>query len=499
MAGRGLDDAAWARLPEDRGALETAAGGIEHARRDPGERRNPVTRALAAVQDLGHAKGSRGSLRASYVRDRMASADRSPLNMIDVERDFRRLSDDDALRTVNAAVEPGNQPGEAHFSLTVAPQPRLDVYAMVASSRTPSIGGIRYSGGAVLRNVLFSAAMSSASTAAKPVAWPTARWTIRTHFLPALDEARSPRQHRRRGGPGTRLCWRWASALQNRSFDASLVQRLLDQPLTPPAGGKGCASGAAAGGGAPLHHPAHPRPRWMGRPSPFSPGSVNGTTNLNVIRGEVSYVRRTEDSVLAVSVDGSVGLSGTGSDLPRASSGPTPISPRPWATRQLSPSSSASAALGRGGVQGRSGRADLRRATLYASEQFSAGGDTVRGYRQNDLLADEGVRGTLELYCPIGFGHGLCDARATDWKSVKLSVFADGAYMYNHLGAQPAPSTIGSLGVALAWNPTPSSTVELSYGPFKLPEHRTGPLDFQDRGLRQFSVTVHPLAPFEPD
>ncbi len=467
--------------------LESAANAQGASRR----RRNPATRILAVVQDLGHQKGS-GGLSPNYVRDRIASANRSPLNMIAVEREFRRLSDDDALRTVNADLRPGDQPGEARLSLTVAPQPRLDVYTMVASSRTPSIGGIRYSGGASIRNLLFSGDVvtidggetSGLADGSLDYSTPLFRPSTRLDLRGSIDQAAVLDQA--------------VLALGIRSsdttFEASLIQRFLDVPLTPLPGGKGWQ--AAQRLEVALRFTSrHSQSTLDGTPFSFSPGSVNGVTDLNVIRGEVSFVRRTENSVLAVSADGSVGLSGTGSDLPGV------VRPDANFTTVLGQASYLLRLprLLSGGVEFKAALAgQLSGGPLYVSEQFSAGGDTVRGYRQNDLLADEGVRGTLELYCPVGFGHGLCDAHATDWKSIKLSVFADGAYMHNHRGAQPMPSSIGSLGVAVAWSPTRSSTVEISYGPLKIPEHRTGPIDFQDRGL-QFSVTVHPLAPFQPD
>ena len=52
--------------------------------------------------------------------------------------------------------------------------------------------------------------------------------------------------------------------------------------------------------------------------------------------------------------------------------------------------------------------------------------------------------------------------------------------------------------MALGWQPTRSVLAQVSYGPLKLHEPRTGALDIQDRGI-QFSLTFHPLAPFAPD
>ena len=102
------------------------------------------------------AKGGAHGLRKSFVRDRMPAAAQSPLNAFDIEQDFRLLADDPAIHAVDAKLSPGGEPGEANLVLTVSPQPRFDVYATVANSRSPSVGGIRYSGGATRRNAIFS-------------------------------------------------------------------------------------------------------------------------------------------------------------------------------------------------------------------------------------------------------------------------------------------------------------------------------------------------------
>ena len=449
---------------------------------------NPLHRAVTAVQDLGHGEGS-GGLRPSYVRDRMAAARRTPLDIGALEREFRLLSDDEALRSVNADLRPGVRPGEAHLSLIVAPQPRLDVYAMVASSRTPSIGGIRYSGGTAIRNLLFSGDVLGVEGGetrgladgtvdySTPLFWPSARLELRGGVDQAavLDPAVL--------ALGIRS--------SDTSFEATLRQRLIDQPLTPPTEGRGWRPSQRLEA-AIRFATRHSQSFLDGAPFSFSPGSVNGVTDVEALRAELDYLRRDANAVMAVSGIASFGLAGSGSDLP----GPTVPSPRFEVVLVRTSYLVRLPRLFAGGVELRVGAdGQWSDGPLYVSEQFSAGGDTVRGYRQNDLLADEGLRGSIEIYCPIGFGHGLCDRRATDWKSIRLSLFTDGAYMHNHAAAQPRPSGIGAIGLAIAWSPNRAITAEVSYAPLRLSEHRLGPLDIQDRGF-QFGLTVHPLASF---
>jgi hemolysin activation/secretion protein len=131
---------------------------------------------------------------------------------------------------------------------------------------------------------------------------------------------------------------------------------------------------------------------------------------------------------------------------------------------------------------------------LYSAEQFSAGGqDTVRGYRENLVLADSGVVGSLELGCPMAFGQPICAARYTNWKSVRLSAFTDAAYMRNRTGDQPTPEELSSVGLGLGWTPSDALSVRVSYARALVGAPRSGSKDLQDDGF-QFNVTLHPTA-----
>ncbi|HUG62239.1 MAG TPA: hypothetical protein VMP03_10360, partial [Methylomirabilota bacterium] len=94
----------------------------------------------------GRSKG----LDAAYVEDRMPSARRRPLSAVELERDFRLLAEDPAIRTVNADLRPGSRPGEASLDLAIYPQDRFDLYVYYANNRSPSVGGERVSAGGLV-------------------------------------------------------------------------------------------------------------------------------------------------------------------------------------------------------------------------------------------------------------------------------------------------------------------------------------------------------------
>lgn len=82
---------------------------------------------------------------------------------------------------------------------------------------------------------------------------------------------------------------------------------------------------------------------------------------------------------------------------------------------------------------------------LLSLEQFSLGGvDTVRGFRQNYRVADNGIVGNLELRFPIlqqEDGIGL----------VQLAPFVDVGKVWNNLDTIPSPRFLASTGLGLRW------------------------------------------------
>ncbi|HAJ61090.1 MAG TPA: ShlB/FhaC/HecB family hemolysin secretion/activation protein, partial [Cyanobacteria bacterium UBA8543] len=96
--------------------------------------------------------------------------------------------------------------------------------------------------------------------------------------------------------------------------------------------------------------------------------------------------------------------------------------------------------------------------SLLPIEQFSVGGiDTVRGYRQNQRVADNGIVGSVEARFPIvnqpdGIG------------TIQLAPFFDIGTVWNHQGEIPSPSTLASIGLGLRWQLEPYLYARLDWG-----------------------------------
>ena len=82
------------------------------------------------------------------------------------------------------------------------------------------------------------------------------------------------------------------------------------------------------------------------------------------------------------------------------------------------------------------------------------GVDTVRGYRQNQLIADNGILGSVEVRVPL----------TSDPRVLQLAPFFEIGTVWNNGETNPDPATIASLGLGLGWLVIPNLSLRLDYG-----------------------------------
>jgi hemolysin activation/secretion protein len=135
---------------------------------------------------------------------------------------------------------------------------------------------------------------------------------------------------------------------------------------------------------------------------------------------------------------------------------------------------------------------------LLAPEQFSIGGaESVRGYRENELLRDNGVFGSIELRFPII--HGKANSQI-----LVLAPFFDIGAGWNTLANNNSGSSaagnaaindsqddvLPSAGIGLIFTPTSRVRAELYWGyGFNRKFIETDKTDPQDYGLT-FAISV---------
>ena len=447
---------------------------------------------LVAAQAGGHpvtvtwGGGGAKGLTKGYIVKRLPAARTRPLNALTVERQFRALAEDPAIDTINADLRPGGVSGEAMLTLTVDPTPRSDLYATVANSRSPSIGGERAALGGSIRNLLVAGDITSGEagvTAGRPdfllgyqtpFLSPHTRLSLRGGYNDAavVDAPLRPLDIKARD-------WNVAGGL---------AQTLLSRPLLPREGGGWQPAQSLSVGLLAAHRQT--RTYLLGEPFSFSPGSVDGRAEYTALRLSAEWTRRGVREVFALSLTATQGIEGTRSDVPGAPS-PDP------GFRALLGQASYARRLDADGLELRLRLAgQYANGILYSGERLAAGGEyTVRGYRETLVLADTGAIGSVEMARPFSIGGNRRDARGVDWGAFSVSVFADGAAMHNRLDPQPVPRTLASVGASLAWIPSDAITARITYGKALKDAHYAGSRDLQDDGI-EFRVTMRPLLLF---
>jgi hemolysin activation/secretion protein len=132
----------------------------------------------------------------------------------------------------------------------------------------------------------------------------------------------------------------------------------------------------------------------------------------------------------------------------------------------------------------------LANQALLSLEQFRLGGfDSVRGYRQDQLLGDNGVFASAEVRVPI--------VRVPQWEAIlQLTPFVDVGTLWNSdedNGERPEldPNSLASLGLGLRWQLGNSLTARFDWG-IPLIDVDAGDKTLQEQGL-YFSVIYSPF------
>lgn len=222
----------------------------------------------------------------------------------------------------------------------------------------------------------------------------------------------------------------------------------------------------------------------LGEPFAFSAGTPQGKAVVTAVRLAAEWTARTPRQVLALRARVSLGVDAFGATINEAN-GPTGrfitwLGQVQWG-RRLSVQDIE--LLGRVDVQ-------LTTASLLPLEQLAVGGRwSVRGYRENQLVRDNGVIAAVEARLPL--------VRNTWWAEVLQVVpFIDVGGGWPHQGRTPDPPLLASLGLGLRWSALVNRAMPLRmhgevFWGYQLKPVATAGGDLQDRGLHvQWSLTA---------
>ena len=390
--------------------------------------------------------------RPEFVESRMALGAGPPLNVARVQERMQLLLQNPQIERINAELGAGTRPGEALLRLDVTEAPRGTWGAAIANNRSPAIGSARGEISFAYRNPSGRGdALGFRVGAAEGLGD-----FLATYALPvsARDTALALKFER----VDTQIVEAPFDLLdiENESEYAEVglfhpVYRTLERRLDL---------------GASLTRRTNAS-FLLGQPFSFSPGLEDGRSVVTALRLSADWVDRGLDQVFAARLTLSRGIDALGATiLP----GEEPDSRFTTGLAQVQ----LARRLGSRGDQVLL-RADWQDAgeSLLASEKFALGGaQSVRGYRENALVRDNGWVVSAEYRRPLPGG-------------LEGALFADHGESREHRGPR---DDLSSVGVGLRWSPFPGVVAQLYKG-FALVEPESRTSDLQDRGIH-FSVAV---------
>jgi hemolysin activation/secretion protein len=403
--------------------------------------------------------------RPHYFRSRLRRAGRAPVDVARLEQQLQRFQRDPRVERVHATLLPGRRRGESVLTLVVQEARPYALALGFANDQPPSVGSLAGYTDASYANLLGHADELSADfTGSRGLR------DVGAHYALPLNRF------------DTRL------DLDFRTSESDVVEEPFDELDI---------FSEARSYGIGLSHPIHRTPTqelWLGitgeyreseafllgEPFCFLEGAEDCKSKVSVLRLFQDWSWRTRSDVIAARSTVNLGLNALGSTVNDGAADSRFVGwlgQVQWAHR-LPDRLLGAQLLARVDVQ-------LADDPLLSLEKFEVGGSrTVRGYRENQLVRDNGVVASLELRVPLlrgPLGRPL----------VQLAPFADFGRAWDNEGGQPTRS-IASLGVGLRLSPWEWLRAEAYWGGRLKRVEKHGD-DLQDHGFH-FRLTV---APFE--
>ncbi|WP_207713970.1 ShlB/FhaC/HecB family hemolysin secretion/activation protein [Scytonema sp. UIC 10036] len=399
-------------------------------------------------------------LQTGYVRSRLRRATSKPLNQKRLEEALQLLQLDPLISRVNAELTAGSTPGQNILQVQIQEAPAFHAGVSIENTQSPSIGSLQGSVFIAHDNVLgFGDRFNAEYGRTEGLNLYDINYTIPINSLNGTIGFRY-------SNTDSRIIEDQFEELdiksETQTYSLSIRQPLYRTPT------------AEFALGLSLDLRRNQTFILDDLPYSFSEGPENGRSKVTVIRFSQDWVNRNANRVLAARSQFSLGIGAfdatindTGTDGQFFSW----LGQFQWVQR-LSPTALLLARL----------NAQLTGDSLLSLEKLSIGGfDTVRGYRQNQLVADNGVAGSLEVRFPP----------ISSYTALQLAPFFDIGTTWNNRAENPEPQTIASLGLGLIWQPSRSLYLRLDYGVPLIDVDNQGD-SLQDKGL-YFSLRYQPF------
>ncbi|MCF2147038.1 ShlB/FhaC/HecB family hemolysin secretion/activation protein [Desmonostoc muscorum LEGE 12446] len=394
-----------------------------------------------------------------YVRSRLQKASSAPLNQKRLEEALQLLQLDPLIERVNAQLTAGSTPGSNILQVIITEAPAFHGGVFAANNQTPSIGSTQAGVFLSHDNLLgFGDSLSAEYGITEGLNIYNISYTIPIN-------ANNGTLAFRVNNSDSRIIEDQFRDLDIKS-EAQTYSFNYRQPLY-----RKPQSEFAIGLGLDLRRSQ--TFLFNDIPFSFSEGPENGLTKVTVIRFSQDWVERSATRVLAVRSQFSLGIGAfdaTVNDLGTDGRFFSWLGQFQWVQR-LSPRTILLTRL----------NAQFTGDSLLSLEKFSIGGvDTVRGYRQNEFVADNGITGSVEARIPI-----------TSSNALQIAPFFDVGTAWNNGGNSSNSETFASLGLGLIWQPIRDFNLRLDYGIPLIDVNREGNT-LQDNGF-SFSLRYQPF------
>ncbi|MCZ6860012.1 MAG: ShlB/FhaC/HecB family hemolysin secretion/activation protein [Alphaproteobacteria bacterium] len=375
--------------------------------------------------------------RPDYFRRRLALGAGPPLNVKDLEERLQILLQSPLVDRINAQLAPGDRPGEAILRARVFEKSPYELQIGLDNELSPSIGEARLFLQGSYRNLAGRGDVLSGEVG----------------FAEGLDAI------------GDDLALNYTLPITVKDTTLSLRYDKSESEVVEEPFDAIDVESESETIGIELAHPLYRTPNkqftlgfalerrssdtfLLDIPFSFSPGAQDGESDVAVLRFSQDWLSRSQNQVMAARSAFSFGIDAFGATI----NDNTPdseflvwLGQFQWARR-----------LGDAGHQ-IIFRADIQLSDdpLLPLEKFAVGGiDSVRGYRQNQLVRDEGYAVSFEFRMPIFRSE-------SGQSNLQLAAFVDAGRAENKDAPNPDPDSIESIGLGILWNPHPKFHAEL--------------------------------------
>lgn len=376
----------------------------------------------------------KGRLRSSYIKKRIHIDENRVFNIKELQTDLRRLERDPRIKRVIAQLKPTERKGHAILEMDIEEKRPYHIYASWNNKLSPNVGGQQ--GQLNLSHINLSGfgdsvytELAAAEGLQRGLLSYTAPITSNNAFITFnYEQSKSEVVVE----PFVNLDISGESRKYGFDLQYPLYDNLKSEFYVGLSGSK-----------------RQSKSFLLGQLYPFSPGSVQGRTQATVLGLSQRWVRRRTNSVLALYSNFDFGVNPSDKVENDAPDGKFNI----WSLQlhwlQRIPLWESLFVLRT--------RSQLSKDKLLAFEQFSLGGsESVRGYRENFIIRDNGVIATLEWRIPLVRSARLSDGSKSRSNVIEFVTFFDYGEGWNNNDNMPDDrQSIASLGAGIRWRPRP--------------------------------------------